>query len=68
MSAQLPLPNRLTERQRYWRLLKLFAYRARYLQLLHSCPNAGEGDAPRNRWNRKIRWAERRILELGGKR
>jgi hypothetical protein len=45
-------------------LLKLFAYRARYLQLYHSCPHPGHGDAVRNRHNRKIAWAKRRVDQL----
>jgi hypothetical protein len=67
VSAQLALPVLRTERQRLWRLLKLYAYRARYLQLFHSCPPAASSDAARNKWNRKLRWAERRVLELGAK-
>jgi hypothetical protein len=68
VNAQLTLPSPAaarTERQKLFRLLKLFAYRARYLQLFHSCPHPGLGDAPRNKWNRKINWAERRVAELG---
>ena len=68
MNAQLSLPVQSTEKQKLWRLLKLFAYRARYVQLLHSCPHPGAGDAPRNKWNRNVRWAERRVRELEAKR
>lgn len=64
MNARLTLPMARTERRQLFLLLKLFAYRARYLQLFHACPNAGEGNAVRNKWNRKMRWSERRIVEL----
>jgi hypothetical protein len=64
VNAQLALPTSRTAQSTRWLLLKLFAYRARYIQLFHSCPHPGEGDPVRNRWQRKLRFAKARVTSI----
>ena len=47
------------------RLMRLFAWRARLLQLVHSCPAAAKPAAVRRDWNRRLGWVERKVKELG---
>jgi hypothetical protein len=46
------------------RLVRLFAWRARLLQLVHSCPAAAKPDSVRRKWNRRLHWAETKLKEL----
>lgn len=35
------------------------------VRLAYACPPPGEGDAKRNAWNRRCRWIDSRLKELG---
>lgn len=63
MNAQLTLPAPRSSVRTARLVARLMAWRLRRLQLFHGCPNAGEGDAARNAWNRKCRFADRKIAQ-----
>lgn len=63
MNAPLTLPTPRTERRTLLLIARLQAWRLRRLQLFYGCPNAGEGDAARNAWSRKCRFADRKIAQ-----
>jgi hypothetical protein len=48
------------------RLVRLFAWRARYLQLIHTCPPAAN-EKGRREWDRRLRVARAKLERLEGR-
>jgi hypothetical protein len=47
------------------RRLEIAELRLERVQLAHACPHPGLGDAARSAWDRRCRWIDSKLEELG---